>query len=120
MIIGLIEDSKLEFRRWEGLAEKSDADCIILWFSDPQSFLASNEPLDILIVDRTIEGKGEDIDIITSGLINDIKEKFKGPTVYSSECPLFKDERHLFDLALKGKKIRSIEALLEKLGMATK
>ena len=94
LVIGLIEDSKIEFRRWEGLVETSEEDCIILWFSDPQSFLASNEKLDILVVDRSFEGKGGDIDIITSGLINKIKEKFKGPTVYSSECPLFKDERH--------------------------
>ena len=120
MIIGLIEDSRLEFRRWEILAEKSKYECEILWFSSPQAFLDSIDSLDVLVVDRSFEGISGSSDIITSGLINEIKEKFKGPTVYSSECPLFKDERHLFDLELKGKKIKSIEALLEKLGMATK
>lgn len=118
MNIGLIEDSKMEFQRWEDLAEKSGLDCNILWFKDPQAFLNSNASLDILIVDRSIEGEGEEIDIITSGIIEEIKKKFKGPTVYSSACPLFKDERHFFDLALRGKKIKSIETLLEKLGMA--
>lgn len=115
--LGLIEDSKMEFERWSDLAEKSTIECQIIWFRNPDEFLQSDQSVDILIVDRSLESEAGEIDIITSGIIKDIKAKYSGPTVYSSECPLFKDERHLFDLALKGKRIKSIEVLMDKLGL---
>ena len=115
--IGLIEDSKYEYQKWQFLAENSEIPCEIKWFETPEIFLASSERYDLIVVDRTFEMDGSTIDLVTSGFLQKIKDHFDGPVVYSSDAPLFKDERELFAKSLSGKKIKSIPNLLKSLGI---
>lgn len=117
IIIGLIEDSKFEYQKWQFLAESSEIPCEIRWFEKPEDFLSSAESFDLLILDRSFEIGDRTVDIVTSGYLRKIRDRFDGPLVYASDAPLFKDEREFFAKALPGKSIKSIPKLLKSLGI---
>ena len=118
--IGLIEDSRFEFHKWELLADLSDHSCEVIWYKEPQTFLrrVNKDKVDFLVVDRSLYSKGKKIDIVTSGFMHKIREVYPGPIVYCSDIAAFKDEKHFFQKSIPGKVIKSIDKLINDLELS--
>ena len=106
-MIGLLEDEEFVYSNWEILAEDSELSCEVLWFEDEQSLNDNLSKIDLLIVDRNLG----DLDIIESGLIPKIRERFSGPILLSSVANPSKQEKALFDKILYNKNPPSIKNL---------
>ena len=107
--IGLLEDEEFIFANWEILAEDSTIPCKVKWFDSGSKLLKQIKHIDVLIMDRDLEG----FDVISSGFINTVRDKFSGPILLASVSTPSKSERDLFDKVLYNKRPISIKELFE-------